>query len=54
MSTRVRAGTRSRRAYHPHGGDEAAKLCDRTSNAIALDERACPAVPCIERILIGV
>jgi hypothetical protein len=28
------------------------KLSDRTNDAISLDERACPAVPGIERILI--
>jgi hypothetical protein len=42
----------SRRAYLPRGGCEATKLYDRTNDAISLDERACPAVPGIERILI--
>jgi hypothetical protein len=28
------------------------RLHDRTSDAISLDERVCPAVPGIERILI--
>ena len=35
-----------------HESPRTTKLNDRTADAISLDERACPAVPGIERILI--
>jgi len=35
-----------------HESPRTTKLYDRTNDAISLDERACPAVPGIERILI--
>jgi hypothetical protein len=37
-----------------HESPRMTRLYDRTSDAISLDERACPAVPGIERILIFV
>jgi integrase/recombinase XerD len=35
-----------------HESPRTTKLYDRTNDAISLDERACPGVPGIERILI--
>jgi hypothetical protein len=35
-----------------HEAPPTTKLYDRVNDAISLDERACPAVPGIERILI--
>jgi hypothetical protein len=35
-----------------HESPRTTKLCDRANNAISLDEKACPAVPSFERILI--
>jgi hypothetical protein len=48
---RARAADRAARGAG-HESPRTTKLYDRTNDAISLDERACPVVPGIERILI--